>query len=86
MFKDYLNKIKKKYNINYCLEHTLENLLTRFIKEKIKKPLIVIQKPKREKFEAPDFKIINKTNGIIGYLECKDINSNYINSNYINFI
>jgi len=79
MFTEYLKNIAEKYKTNDYLEHTFrtdfENLLNSFLKEELSPHggLKVIHEPQREKFGAPDFKIIDKANNIIGYIECKNI-------------
>lgn len=77
MFNEYLKNITEKYKTGDFLEHTFrtdfENLLNSFLKEELDLQLQVIHEPQREKFGAPDFKIIDKANNIIGYIECKNI-------------
>ncbi len=77
MFNEYLKNIAEKYKTGDFLEHTFrtdfENLLNGFLKDEIKVNIQVIHEPQREKFGAPDFKIIDKANNIIGYIECKNI-------------
>lgn len=77
MFNNYIKNIHKIYLTNDFLEHTFrtdfENLLNSFLKDDIKVNLQVIHEPQREKFGAPDFKIIDKAHNIIGYIECKNI-------------
>ncbi|MEM4271078.1 MAG: type ISP restriction/modification enzyme, partial [Candidatus Pacearchaeota archaeon] len=77
MFQNYLSSISQKYQTGEFLEHTFrtdfEILLNTFVKQELKKELQIIQEPQREKFGAPDFKILNNTGNIIGYVECKNI-------------
>ena len=78
MFNEYLKQISDKYRTGESQEHTyrtgFENLLNQFVIEVINRnDLKIINEPKRQKFGAPDFKIIDKANNIIGYIECKDI-------------
>ncbi|MBP7551967.1 MAG: N-6 DNA methylase [Spirochaetes bacterium] len=82
MLNKYISNLKEKYNTKDYLEHTyrtpFENLLKDFIEQEIKKDFIIIQEPRRETFGAPDFKIVDKINNVIGYIECKDINIDII--------
>ncbi|HOV15013.1 MAG TPA: N-6 DNA methylase, partial [Spirochaetota bacterium] len=82
MFNKYLKEIAEIYKTGNFLEHTFrtqfENLLNEFLKENIERGakalrFRIIHEPQREKFGAPDFKIIDKANNIIGYIECKNI-------------
>ncbi len=77
MWTKYLKEIAEIYKTGNFLEHTFrtqfENLLKDFLKDELKSDLKIIHEPQREKFGAPDFKIIDKANNIIGYIECKNI-------------
>ncbi len=84
MFSAYLKKINEIYKTNNFLEHTFrtdfENLLNIFLKDTLHtSALTIIHEPQREKFGAPDFKIIDKASNIIGYIECKNITENISN-------
>lgn len=80
MFNDYIIEISNIYKSGEYLEHSFrtpfQNMLNLFLKDELKRSdLTIIHEPKRAKFGSPDFKIIDKANNIIGYIECKDINT-----------
>ena len=80
MFNDYIQEISNIYKSGEYLEHSFrtpfQNMLNLFLKDELKRSdLTIIHEPKRAKFGSPDFKIIDKANNIIGYIECKDINT-----------
>ncbi len=82
MLKTYIKSLKETYDTRDYLEHSyrtqLETLLKSYIDSRNLR-LTVIHEPVRDVFGAPDFKIIDRANNVIGYIECKDININ-INS------
>lgn len=82
MLQKYVKNLGEIYKTNDFLEHTFrtafENLLKEYLHEK-KYSLTIIHEPKREKFGAPDFKIVDKASNTIGYIECKEITENINN-------
>jgi predicted helicase len=76
-FLSYLSDISEIYRTNDYLEHSyrtpFQNMLGEFCNENIKADFKIIHEPRRKEFGAPDFKVIDKANNVIGYIECKDI-------------
>ena len=80
MFNNYIQEISNIYKSGESAELSFrtqfENMLNLFLKDELKRSdLTVIHEGKRAKFGSPDFKIIDKASNIIGYVECKDINT-----------
>ena len=82
MIEEYLRQIRNLVRTNNYTEYTFrtpfENLLNNFNNEN-NFNLRILQEPERENFGAPDFKITDNVNNVIGYIECKNIDENINN-------